>query len=153
MNEEANQAFLVTAQKHRYHLEQFRKKLAPMMPLTSERIEVFTETDIAFCDAFIMRFCMLQDIIGGKLFDVMILLMDKDPLHMTIIDKTNFLEKIEIIPTGKIWHELRKTINKLTHEYPNAPILSADAINKAFEQVGVMCQILDFIADRLVKNA
>lgn len=150
MNQMANQQLLEIAQKHRYHLEHFKKILAPMMPLTTEKIEGFTETNIAFCDAFIMRFCMLQDIMGVKLFDVVISLVGKDPLQMTIIDKTNFLEKLGIIQNAQTWQGLRKIRNKLTHEYPNAPLLSADAINNAFVQVDDMFQILDAIAKRIV---
>lgn len=58
------------------------------------------------------------------------------------------LEKKEIIQSARLWKDILKIRNKLTHEYPNAPILAAGSLNQAFAQVEALYQILDAIAKR-----
>lgn len=84
-----------------------------------------------------------------KLFDAVLTYLGEDPAPMSVIDKINMLEKKEIIQSAQLWKDIRKIRNKLTHEYPNAPILAAGSLNQAFEQVDTLYQILDTIAKRV----
>lgn len=120
-----------------------------MMPLTVDQVERFSEKEIATWDAFVMRFCMLRDLMGMKLFDAVLSYMGEDPAPMSVIDKINVLEKKEIIKEAQLWKDIRKIRNKLTHEYPNAPVLAADSLNQAFKQVETLYGILDAIAVRV----
>lgn len=81
MNQIVMIELLNIAQKHRSHLESRGKKLALTMPLTEGRIASFTEQDIVLWDAWINRFCQLQDHMGMKLFDAFISFVGQDPLN------------------------------------------------------------------------
>lgn len=149
MNQIVMIELLNIAQKHRSHLESRGKKLALIMPLTAGRIASFTEQDIVLWDAWINRFCQLQDHMGMKLFDAFISFVGQDPLRMSMIDKVNFLEKLEIIEHAQLWENVRETRNALVHEYPNAPVFFADPLNTAFAQVDILFNVLDAIAERI----
>ncbi len=148
MNQVVIAELLGIAQKHRKQLGHMKMILSPTMPLTSATVETFTTDDIAAWDAFIMRFCMLQDLMGTKLFSAFLTLAGQEASTMTIIDMIHSLEKMGVIENSELWRDIRETRNKLTHEYPNMPILSAELLNKAFFQIDTLFQILDAIGER-----
>ena len=84
MNQIVMIELLKIAQKHRAHLESRGKQLALMLPLAEERIASFTEQDVILWDAWINRFCQLQDHMGMKLFDAFISFVGHDPLYRLI---------------------------------------------------------------------
>lgn len=151
MNQIVIGELLNIAQRHRQQLEHLRLKLSSHEALTTEVVEMFSANDIALWDAFIMRFCMLQDLMGSKLFDAFLSWAGHTTATMTIIDKIYVLEKMEIIEDSELWRSIRETRNKLTHEYPNAPILAAKLLNETIVQIDFLFQIMDAI-DKRVKR-
>lgn len=149
MNQTIIEELLNIAQKHRQQLEHLRIKLSSDEELTTEAVEMFSADNIALWDAFMMRFCMLQDLIGSKLFDAFLAWAGHTTAPMTIIDKIYALEKMEIIEDSELWRAIRETRNKLTHEYPNAPILAAELLNETIVQINFLFQIMDSIAERI----
>jgi hypothetical protein len=51
---------------------------------------------------------------------------------LTMIDKLNLLERLEVVESRDRWEEMRKVCNQFSHEYPSEPELLADNLNEAF---------------------
>jgi hypothetical protein len=82
------------------------------------------------------RFSKLQDLIGVKLFSMIIELYGEQATPMpTIIDKINQLEKIGVDISYKTWAKLREIRNHLSHEYPDNPEISVLNLNEFYEFV------------------
>lgn len=145
MNQTTILALLFVAHRHKHHLEKSKHILAAMMPLTVDRVEDFSDEEIALWDAFTMRFCKLQDLLGSKLFDAVLSFAGTTPLPVTIIDKVHALEKMDIIPDANLWKDIRDTRNNLTHDYPDMPIFTAKTLNDTFTQVDTLLWIVDRI--------
>jgi hypothetical protein len=151
MNQTVIAGLLHIANRHKHHLEKSKRILAAMIPLTADHVEEFSDEDIALWDAFTMRFCKLQDLLGSKLFDAVLAFAGATPIPSTIIDKVHALEKMEIIPNAKLWQSIRDTRNNLTHDYPDMPTFTAKTLNDTFEQVDTLLKIVDAI-EQLVKT-
>lgn len=72
-------------------------------------------TESGLLDGTILRFTALQDMIGSKIFPIVIELLQED--DKSLIDKLNKLEKIEYIPNANWWVDLRSLRNQLSHDY------------------------------------
>jgi hypothetical protein len=72
---------------------------------------------LAFLDMLTTRFGKLQDIIGSKIFPIILNLLEEDAV--AFIDKLNKLEKLGYIEDANWWIELREIRNKIAHDYPD----------------------------------
>ena len=63
------------------------------------------------------RFGKLQDIIGSKIFPIILNLLEEEAV--AFIDKLNKLEKLGYIDDANWWIELREIRNKIAHDYPD----------------------------------
>lgn len=45
------------------------------------------------------------------------------------------LEKLGAIPSAEQWNEIRQIRNRMTHEYPDAPELNADNVNRVVDSL------------------
>ena len=66
-------------------------------------------------DAFVSRFCRLQDTLGDKLLPAY-LRLQLEPVG-TVLDNLNRAEKLGLIPSVVDWIEARSLRNSLVHEY------------------------------------
>jgi hypothetical protein len=66
-------------------------------------------------DAFVSRFCRLQDTLGDKLLPIF-LRMQLEPIG-TVLDNLNRAEKLGLISSVADWVEARSLRNTLVHEY------------------------------------
>ncbi len=92
--------------------------LNSLFPLNQNRYEKLTQEQISFTDQLIYRFSKLQDLMGRKVFVLILQGLGEDTDNMPFIDVLNRLEKLEILPDNTNWLELRETRNLVTHEYP-----------------------------------
>ena len=104
-----------------------------------------TDVELAIVDQFTTRFGKLQDTMGVKLFPA-VLELTKEPGDLkTFIDKLYRLEKIGAIDSADDWLLMREIRNAFSHEYPDDPELQAELLNKAFELVAQLLNVLNKI--------
>ena len=87
-------------------------------------------------DAFVSRFCRLQDSLGDKLLPVY-LRMQLEPIG-TVLDNLNRAEKLGLIPSVADWIEARSLRNSLIHEYTEDMDLLRQSILRALELVPML---------------
>lgn len=87
------------------------------MPLTAESLSTLPLERVAFLDMLTMRFGKLQDIIGAKIFSLILDLLGEDAA--SLIDKLNKLERLGYIDKVNWWMDLREIRNQVMHDYPD----------------------------------
>ncbi|MBW8309551.1 MAG: hypothetical protein K0M45_07965 [Candidatus Paracaedibacteraceae bacterium] len=50
---------------------------------------------------------------------------------LSYIDRLNLLEKLGILPSAKVWQEMRELRNHMIHEYPDKLEIIAEHLNQA----------------------
>lgn len=136
---------------HAKRLQYAMKQLKPLIPLSALRFSQLSEAEIPIFELFTSRFAKLQDLMGAKLFGLVLDYAKEPGNHETFLDKLNLLEKIGCIPSAKLWLELREMRNHVSHDYPENPEISAQNINNAFEMATVLLKILESLKDYIRK--
>ncbi len=98
-------------------------------------------------DAFVSRFCRLQDTLGDKLLPVY-LKMQLEPLG-TVLDNLNRAEKLGLILSVADWIEARSLRNGLVHEYTEDVAMLRQSILRALELV----PMLEAVTQKLCKES
>ena len=88
-----------------------------LLPLSAAVLANLPTDKLAFFDMMTTRFGKLQDIIGLKIFPIILNLLEEDAV--AFIDKLNKLEKLGYIEDANWWVELREIRNKIAHDYPD----------------------------------
>lgn len=88
-----------------------------LLPLSAAVLGNLPTDKLAFLDMMTTRFGKLQDIIGSKIFPIILNLLEEDAV--AFIDKLNKLEKLGYIDDATWWIELREIRNKIAHDYPD----------------------------------
>jgi hypothetical protein len=88
-----------------------------LIPLSAAVLANLPADKLAFLDMLTTRFGKLQDIIGSKIFPIILNLLEEDAV--AFIDKLNKLEKLVYIEDANWWIELREIRNKIAHYYPD----------------------------------
>lgn len=88
-----------------------------LLPLFAAVLANLPTDKLAFLDMMTTRFGKLQDIIGLKIFSIILNLLEEDTV--AFIDKLNKLEKLGYIEDANWWVELREIRNKIAHDYPD----------------------------------
>lgn len=137
------------------HLSFVLKELNLFMPLTIQKYDNLTARDLVFIDAFIFRFIKLQDIMGEKLFRLILNNLKENDVNsdnMPFIDILNKLEKYQIVDSADEWLNLRKIRNSFTHEYPEDLFRRVDSLNNGFNHVYNIYDIYVKIKNYAEKN-
>jgi uncharacterized protein with HEPN domain len=87
-------------------------------------------------DAFVSRFCRLQDTLGDKLLPIY-LRMQLEPIG-TVLDNLNRAEKLGLIPSVADWIEARTLRNNLVHEYTEDVDVLRQSILRALELIPML---------------
>ena len=87
-------------------------------------------------EAFVGRFCLLQDTVGDKM--LLAWLKAVQEKTSTFIDNLDKAEKLSLLPSADQWIQLRINRNKMIHEYIENAAELADAINLAKEGIGLL---------------
>lgn len=87
-------------------------------------------------DAFVSRFCRLQDTLGDKLLPAY-LQAQLEPTG-TALDNLNRAEKLGLVPSVESWIEARNLRNNLIHEYTEDINILRQSILRALELVPML---------------
>jgi len=138
---------LKVCHRHADRLQWAMTEMQKYIPFSSESLEGLNDVEVAILDQFSTRFSKLQDIMGMKLFPVVLELTKEQGALDAFIDKLNRLEKIGAIDSAADWLILREMRNAFSHEYPDDPEIQAAILNKAFTLAGMLIEILKHIED------
>ena len=98
-------------------------------------------------DAFVNRFCRLQDTLGDKLLPAY-LRMQLEPIG-TVLDNLNRAEKLGLISSVADWIEARSLRNSLVHEYTEDVDMLRQSILRALELV----PMLETVTEKLCQES
>lgn len=94
-------------------------------------------------EAFISRFCRLQDTLGDKLLPAWLdILEEKTNIAIENLDKA---EKIGVLPSVELWLELRQLRNQMIHEYIEDLTILVDALQTAHKNIHFLIGVADAI--------
>jgi hypothetical protein len=127
--------------KHLARLESASEKMAPFMPLDTQKYTRLSEDEIMYIDQFLFRFAKLQDAMGQKLFRYMLLYLQEEIEDKPFIDILNRMEKLGLIENAHIWKALREDRNELAHHYEDDPAEMSVVINNLYAKKAVLKNI------------
>lgn len=106
-----------TAQIHQQRLDNAYQKIISWGNLTKDLYYNLSIEQVALTDQYVYRFAKLQDLMGEKLFKLILEYVGEDTEKLAFIDILNKLEKLEIIESAATWLNLRLDRNKIAHDY------------------------------------
>ena len=86
--------YIKVADIHAIRLEGSLTEASNLMPLSAEILANLPLGKIAFLDMLTMRFGKLQDVIGAKIFPLILNILGEDAA--ALIDKLNVLEGVDV---------------------------------------------------------
>lgn len=142
--------YIKVADIHAARLNESLQETLQWMPITATDVPLLSSYQCAFIDMMGTRFAKLQDIIGSKIFPLILNLLQEDAV--TFIDKLHKLEKFGYINSADWWIDFREMRNQLAHDYPDnaeqiathlaALVLKADELTKFWtvlrEKIGLI---------------
>jgi len=101
------------------------------IPFTPERAALLTTDQILAekVEAFVSRFCRLQDTLGDKLLPVWLQCLEEKT--GAVIDNLDRAEKLGVLASADKWLEIRQLRNQMIHEYIDSPLILSNAIGEA----------------------
>jgi len=111
--------------------------------LTLEQVESLEETpDLAEqVDAFVSRFCRLQDTVGDKLLPVLLDALGEK--SAAVIDNLDRAERLGFISSSDEWMVIRSLRNQMIHEYVEDPALLFNALQSGHGFVPLLTAVAD----------
>lgn len=133
--------------KHIMRMNSAGRKMKPFMPLDKEKYLHLSDDEIEHIDQFLFRFSKLQDAIGQKLFNTVLLYLEEEVENKPFIDILNRLEKLDLLEDANAWRILRVDRNELAHNYEDDPEENSEIINRLYHKKEMLIQIY-----RKIKN-
>ena len=149
MNKPTVDSLIEIARIHESHLLYSLNNLSDIFPITEEKVVNLTRQEFLLLELLTTRFSKLQDFIGSNLTDAVLIKLNEFSDNLSMIDKMNKLEKLELIKDAHLWQDIRKLRNHLTHEYPDKPKLVAQFLNEAYSLSFELLEILNNLLKRL----
>jgi len=120
-------------------------------PITKEKLMNLEHADLGFLELLTSRFAKLQDIIGSKIFPIVLDMLQENTQNLSTLDRLHKLEKLEIIPNTQEWIEMRNTRNMVTHEYPHEYEITANNIKVIIEHAKLLLTYWDNLSKKILK--
>jgi len=118
---------------HETRLREALEHLEHLLPFTEEILKNISYEDFGSLEILTTRFAKLQDVIGAKVFPMILILLQDYKSSNSYIDNLNKLEKLEILPSKQAWSNMRDLRNDLTHEYPDDQEFMSRNLNLCFK--------------------
>ena len=84
-------------------------------------------------DAFVGRFCRLQDTAGDKLLPMLLTVLGERPA--AIIDNLDLAERLGFVDSADEWMSIRSLRNQMIHEYIEDPLILLSALQTGHNYV------------------
>ncbi len=109
--------YIKVADIHAQRLQGALEQSDHFMPLSADQLAILPLDQLSFLDMITMRFGKLQDVMGSKIFSLILDVLGEDAA--SLIDKLNKLEKLGYIHDVNWWMDLREIRNQVMHDYPD----------------------------------
>lgn len=109
--------YSIVADIHAIRLQGAIEKIKLLMPLTAAKLATLELDQVAFLDMMITQFGKLQDVLGAKIFPLILDMLGEDAI--AFIDKLNKLERLGYIHDVNWWMDLREIRNQVMHDCPD----------------------------------
>lgn len=123
-----------------------------LLPFSVPIINKLKAEQISFVDQYIFRYSKIQDIMGEKLFRMILEAVEENTASFAFIDILNKLEKLEVLPDKSEWIYLRKLRNEVSHEYPLVDEEAVVALNSLFNSKGKLTDFYKSCVEYLRKR-
>jgi len=140
--------YIKEANLHVQRLEDVLKRLKNIYPLTQEKLENLSSTELDALDTLAFRFAKLQDLIGSKIFREYLSEVGFITEGKTFWDILKEIEKEGIIDIDS-WSEFRKVRNLLAHDYPDEIEEKIEAINYLIEKTPLLIDVVKKIENKI----
>jgi uncharacterized protein YutE (UPF0331/DUF86 family) len=125
-----------------------------LMPFSKSILQNLEPEQISFIDQYIFRFAKIQDMMGEKLFRMILEAVEEETDSLAFIDVLNKLEKLEVLPDKTEWLYLRKLRNEVSHEYPSIDDMTVSILNNIFSSkdklTGMYRSCIDYLEKRKI---
>jgi hypothetical protein len=112
------------------------------LPFNNDSYFKLSDIEVSFIDQFLYRFTKLQDLIGQKIFKLILIIEDEFDEGHSMRDILDKMERFKVISSVDDWQNLREIRNEITHEYPLLESESIAALNFLFLKFPELFQIL-----------
>lgn len=136
-------------------LQNAYKHLLTDYPFTKDYFATPSYEQLANTDHLTSRFSKLQDIIGTKIFPLILKLQGEDITRLSYLDRLHLLEKFDFLENTEGWCQMREVRNHLMHEYPDDLDLMAKYFNEAMIETKKLLEyweVLKIKIDELVSK-
>ncbi len=123
-----------------------------ILPFNASIIQNLEAEQISFIDQYIFRFSKIQDIMGEKLFRMILEAVEEETESFAFIDILNKLEQLAVFPDKTEWLYLRKLRNEVSHEYPLVDEEAVVALNSLFNSKEKLTEFYKSCIDYLEKR-
>lgn len=117
------------------HMERLAARLAPLFPLSADRIGEWEDDPRERLHALLRLFEQLYDMTGRRLMRGLLLLSGEDPGGLSANNLFRRVEGLEHAFSADRWMALGITRNQLVHEYPISAALQAGNGNDAWRDL------------------
>lgn len=93
------------------------------------------------------RFAKLQDAIGGKIFPLVLKILQEYRPEESFLDRLHKLERLNIIESIELWNRFREVRNSIAHDYPETSAVTVAALNECES----LCTVLILFWNQLKK--
>lgn len=121
------------AKIHEERLSNALERLKNILPINEEKLAKLSKDEYAYLDVMSVRYAKLQDLIGSRIFSLLLEAMAEPVTNSRFLDILTHLEKIGILESIDFWIDLRNVRNFIAHEYPEEPKLLVQNINNLYE--------------------
>ncbi|MCB9738693.1 MAG: hypothetical protein H6747_05435 [Deltaproteobacteria bacterium] len=116
------------------------------MPTTGADVLAMPYANVASAELLLSRFAKLQDLLGAKVFGLVVALTDEPlPPTATFLDILHRLERIGALPSAATWRRLRELRNALAHDYADDPEAAAATLRAVVRAVPALLAALEAV--------
>lgn len=136
--EDILERYVKTATTHQARLEMVLPDVLKLLPMTEDKLRDLTKEQLMCLDTLTGRFAKLQDVLGSKIFPLIIKAFERDDAQDTIRDQLNKVEKLGALESVATWKELREIRNEIAHDYPD----DEETIVRKINECATHCEAL-----------
>jgi uncharacterized protein YutE (UPF0331/DUF86 family) len=118
-----------------HRLERSRQRLAPLFPMSAERLPSLSAAEQEAVDAFLKRFEQLVLTLQDQAFKAVALAEGEDLQGRSRRDLSELMERLGAIPSADRFRAIALIRNRLAHLYPEDPARQAANLDAAFSAI------------------
>lgn len=141
--------YIKIADIHARRISMSLKHFANILPFDENKINNLSDDDLGYLELLVNRFAKLQDLLGSKIFPLLLQKLQEDSENFSLLDRLNKLEKLQLLPSAHDWVKMRELRNHVTHEYPDSPNIMVKNLNYAVKYAKQLLSYWDFLKDKL----